>query len=671
MNLKPPSQESKRADKKPKSIARLRMKKAIYFLASITILINGLLLWQNVASIRRTYHSLAVNVADTFFSSLLIARRWNALHNGVYVPVTESFEPNPYLDDPLRDIVDTTNRHLTKVNPAYMTRLIGELMEESMDIAYKITSQILLNPINTPDEWERESLALFAEGESSAELLVTLDDIEYLRYMAPLMTEESCLSCHGAQGYEVGDVRGGIAVRLPYHPYRDAISQQTSHILWTHSLVFIMILVVSFSIGQYTDQKENALHQSNVALKEDIAKRKVVESQLEKRTNELELHQIEMDRLYHALNNEMRSARRAHQHLIQQRLPSIEKMSLTTVHRPATFIGGDFSNVIKSGEHYVIYMSDVTGHGLEGTIFGLFVKGSIESYLELTPNDAIRPSRLLLYLDKQVRKSGYPSEYAVAIFIIVLNTTTGEMAFSAAGFHTPPLLTKENGSIELLVSRGLPISPYIPEELVEFSEHQAHIPNNAILLLSTDGLYEQRVDGSHYEERAFHLLSQLGGLPSKTVVDLLEDDFTGFIKGQEQSDDVSFMVVSNVEEEIIELPSSFSILSGFSKDLKSYYQNHLHCETIVMATHELVANAIEHGNQLDTKKCVQVHLSPKAIIVEDEGEGFDWQSQLKEELDLQKDSDRGRGIALIKVLVGDVIYNQKGNRATLLLKQLL
>jgi len=59
------------------------------------------------------------------FSRLSSPAAGNALHGGVYVPVTESTQPNPYLEDPLRDVVTTDGLKLTKLNPAYMTRLIS------------------------------------------------------------------------------------------------------------------------------------------------------------------------------------------------------------------------------------------------------------------------------------------------------------------------------------------------------------------------------------------------------------------------------------------------------------------------------------------------------------------------------------------------------------------
>ena len=36
-----------------------------------------------------------------------------------------------------------------------------------------------------------------------------------LRLLRPLYVEESCLPCHAAQGYKVGQVRGGLSVSVP------------------------------------------------------------------------------------------------------------------------------------------------------------------------------------------------------------------------------------------------------------------------------------------------------------------------------------------------------------------------------------------------------------------------------------------------------------------------
>lgn len=82
-------------------------------------------------------------------------RHWVASHGGVYVPIDKNTPPNPYLAHlKNRDIETLTGQHLTLMNPAYALRQLLSL--SSSKYKDKITSNILLNPNNAPDEWEKK-----------------------------------------------------------------------------------------------------------------------------------------------------------------------------------------------------------------------------------------------------------------------------------------------------------------------------------------------------------------------------------------------------------------------------------------------------------------------------------------------------------------------------------
>lgn len=413
------------------------------------------------------------------------------------------------------------------------------------------------------------------------------------------------------------------------------------------------------------DKDDRVIRHTGLAV--DITERKQVEEKLLQYTKELELRGIEMDALYNALDNEMQNARRAHQRLVQQRLPQIPGISISVAHNPATFIGGDFSYALRKGDHLILYVSDITGHGLEGTIFGLFVKGCIESYLELTPETALEPDKILAYLDEQVHKGRYPSEYAVAIFMIVIDLRTWEMVFSSAGFHNPPALVHSDGSIERLVSQGLPISPDIPAEVMSFEHHSIHLPKDSFVFVATDGIFEQYSGEEMYEHRLLSALTCCNGLPKDTVADLIYNDFCEFRGAEEQTDDITFVVLSTESFEDHRFPSSLKELGVLREHALTYYRDYSQREAIALVTHELVVNAIEHGNCFDEEKYVWVQFSSKGVVVEDEGVGFNWRARARKELDLNADSERGRGIAMVQLLVGDLVYNKKGNRVSVIL----
>jgi hypothetical protein len=153
--------------------------------------------------------------ARAYFQQIVVTWSWNSQHGGVYVEITEKTLPNPYLKDPDRDIVTKEGRRFTKINPAFMTRQIEEIAQKHGSYFFRITSLRPLNPRNKATEWETRALGSFELGAGEASEIMTMDDMEYFGYMAPLMVERSCLRCHQEQGYSVGDIRGGISVYIP------------------------------------------------------------------------------------------------------------------------------------------------------------------------------------------------------------------------------------------------------------------------------------------------------------------------------------------------------------------------------------------------------------------------------------------------------------------------
>ena len=159
--------------------------------------------------------------AISAFEKDLVYRRWVAFLGGVYAEVSDYLRPNPYLvnvED--RDVTTTGGKHLTLINPAYMTRLVHELGFIQYGLKGHITSLKLLRPENKPDPWEKEALQNFEKGVNEVSSIEVMDDKKYLRMMRPLITEGNCLKCHSVQGYKVGDIRGGISVSVPLEPLR-------------------------------------------------------------------------------------------------------------------------------------------------------------------------------------------------------------------------------------------------------------------------------------------------------------------------------------------------------------------------------------------------------------------------------------------------------------------
>ena len=171
---------------------------------------------------------------ESLFSSIVMSRRWNASHGGVFVEKRPGVESNPYLENP--DIHTVDGKTYTKKNPALMTREISELAEKGDRFSFHITSLKLLNPHNRPDAFEEEALRSFEQGRQEATAKETRGDRVYFRYMGPLLVEASCLPCHGKQDYQIGQVRGGISVAFD-------VTDMESSMKWSGHLILVLSLV--------------------------------------------------------------------------------------------------------------------------------------------------------------------------------------------------------------------------------------------------------------------------------------------------------------------------------------------------------------------------------------------------------------------------------------------
>jgi PAS domain S-box-containing protein len=191
---------------------------------------------------RREYsRSMAIREASTIFNKDLALRRWVTSHGGVYVPVTEETPPNPYLHYvPERDLTSPSGRPLTLMNPAYVTRQTMEAFGKLYGIQGHITSLKPLRPANRADAWETSALRAFEAGTREVVEFTEIGGEPHLRLMRPMVTEAGCLHCHAHQGYQVGDVRGGISVSVPMATYLDKADQLIAQAAASHGLIWVL-----------------------------------------------------------------------------------------------------------------------------------------------------------------------------------------------------------------------------------------------------------------------------------------------------------------------------------------------------------------------------------------------------------------------------------------------
>jgi diguanylate cyclase (GGDEF)-like protein len=141
-----------------------------------------------VANDRKATELELQNRARTLFNSILLAREWNASYGGVYVERTPGMQSNPYL--------------------------------------------------------KTEALRSFERGKAEATGRSIRDGSTWYRYMAPLFVDSSCLECHAHQGYQLGDVRGGISVSFNIDGDERAGARNRWIIIGLYVLTVLVLLAI-------------------------------------------------------------------------------------------------------------------------------------------------------------------------------------------------------------------------------------------------------------------------------------------------------------------------------------------------------------------------------------------------------------------------------------------
>ncbi|MFH1215177.1 MAG: HD domain-containing phosphohydrolase [Pseudomonadota bacterium] len=195
----------------------LRLKFVLYLGGILAVCLGGLFFW-SYSQARQSILDQVDQQARTLLLQVVITRAWVADHGGLFVIKKPGVEENLLLPKSL--IVDREGQSYLMRNPALVTREISSYAEEAGLYRFRLVSLKLKNPDNAPLDFEKEALELFQrEGYEKTRDGVAMQRFDnnrpvYCR-IVPLQVLSSCLECHQDQGYQLGEIRGGLSVIIP------------------------------------------------------------------------------------------------------------------------------------------------------------------------------------------------------------------------------------------------------------------------------------------------------------------------------------------------------------------------------------------------------------------------------------------------------------------------
>lgn len=227
----------------PRLEKRIR-RSGLLVVAAWTLVVAASLLW-GVMHEFQSAREMASKVARSHLDKDKAFRQWVSARGGLYAPISELTQPNPYMRHVANQDIRTPVGPMTLLNPAHILRLLMDEYDALYGIKGRIVGLKALNPNNLADPWETRVIAIL-DGDRTRQEHAEISDVggkSYLRMMVPMVMQADCMKCHAHLGYKMGDLRGGVNVSVPLDDYYATARSASVSLGITHGGIWLLGLI--------------------------------------------------------------------------------------------------------------------------------------------------------------------------------------------------------------------------------------------------------------------------------------------------------------------------------------------------------------------------------------------------------------------------------------------
>ncbi|MBY5715600.1 SpoIIE family protein phosphatase [Rhizobium leguminosarum] len=226
---------------------------------------------------------------------------------------------------------------------------------------------------------------------------------------------------------------------------------------------------------------------------------------------------------------------------LHQELEEFKALEIAAYMRPAEEVGGDYYDVLKSGNRLKIGIGDVTGHGLESGVLMLMVQSVARALQEAGNTDAVK---FLTDLNSALFKNIVRTKIDKHLTLAFLDYDGKEMILS--GQHEEVVVVRANGEVERIDTMDLGIPIGLEADISAFIKtREISFETGDLILLHTDGVTEAENDAGELFgiERLCREALSLKDQSAEKVVAGIIATLMLFIGSQKIYDDITLLAV--------------------------------------------------------------------------------------------------------------------------------
>ncbi|MBN2527682.1 MAG: SpoIIE family protein phosphatase [Deltaproteobacteria bacterium] len=223
---------------------------------------------------------------------------------------------------------------------------------------------------------------------------------------------------------------------------------------------------------------------------------------------------------------------------------SIAGLDVAGSMRPADEVGGDYYDVLASGDSVKFGIGDVTGHGLKAGVMMLMAQTSIRTLQEAGEADPIRLLNIVnRTLFQNIQRMGADKNMTLSI----VDCKNGKAVLS--GQHEELLLVRKDGKGEFINTMDLGFPIALEPDIRDFvGSTSIDLAKGDGFVLFTDGIPEaENINGEYYgAQRLKNIVCDNWNKSASDIEKVVLADIEKYVGNQTMFDDITLVVVKQL-----------------------------------------------------------------------------------------------------------------------------
>lgn len=240
------------------------------------------------------------------------------------------------------------------------------------------------------------------------------------------------------------------------------------------------------------------------------------------------------------IHSEMEVASNIQKDVLPTQTPQIAGLDVMAKTRFADDLGGDCFGFIKKGEGHLMYIGDVTGHGLPAALVMMMVSTLLDTYAEMCE----KALQVVVNTNKQL-KPRIKATMFMTMLLLSWDPEQKRMSFVGAGHEYLFVYRKAVGTVEKIPAGGIALG-MVPDNSALVKEVDLDLAEGDVILLFSDGITEARDDnGEMYGENRLmsSFTEHAAQFDASGILFHIAQDFSNFTGDHEQEDDMTLICI--------------------------------------------------------------------------------------------------------------------------------